>query len=263
MEHQIKKVEGKHQRCLEVENDYYGSVIYRYIGEIDFLKEKDADKYLAWAKVFHPAKFFRGYGCKSAELEKHMSLDEEMLLPKEEFLERKKAMYYVILDEDNLDWKDRNQSFIKTLPQERQDYLKKIGLPVGHTEDEFVGWYMNSRFVLSNRWLEQNKEYIAELEFKAQLREKAFIEAVRNDDMSGLRKATAQYVDLTLNNQEALEIAIENDNLRFVKYLINKNFNITHEDVEKGKSKMVKDVLMRVVEANEKKVHKAARKLGF
>lgn len=259
MEHQTKQVEGKHQRCLEVENDYYGSIIYRYIGEIDFVKEKDVDKYGAWANVFHPAKFFRGYGCESPALKKHMTIEEESLLSRDEFLERKKAVYYVILDEDNLDWNERNKGFIKTLSQERQDYLKKTGLPIGHTEDEFVGWYMNSKFVLSNRWLEQNKEYIAELEFKAQLREKAFMEAVRNDDMSGLRKATAQFVNLQLNNQEALDIAIENDNLRFVKYFVNKNFNITHDDVEKGKSKMVKDVLMRVVEANEKRANKARK----
>lgn len=56
-----------------------------------------------------------------------------------------------------------------------------------------------------------------------------FLEAVKDNKFSGVKKGFKRILDISGDNKQALKIAIENENLKIVKYLISKDVELTQE----------------------------------
>lgn len=240
----------------EVNSDYYGKIFYREIGEIDFLKKDNG-----WSDKYHPKTWFGSYAMKP-KINKFLSFDEQKKLSEQEFKDYHKATYSVVLDVDNKNWYNLNKEFLQALPSDdaRRIYLKHKDMPIALAEELMINWYINSKHMLSESWLKDNKEYVATLDARVQSMEQEFIEAVENQDIKGIRKATKRGINLNLNEGFALKHSVKKDNKELVVYFLNKGIQPTKEIITNSKSNEIKESLQAIFDRNQRKKAKIENK---
>jgi hypothetical protein len=108
--------------------DYYGPVVYRYVGTIDMLealKLNEIDDTIKWSKKYHPKHFFRTYALKT--LDKFQEHGGHM-----------KWEVWTVLGEDNPDWRAKpGTTYYENLQEKNR--RKKL-LPIAWAEEHIDKW---------------------------------------------------------------------------------------------------------------------------
>lgn len=244
-------------KTQEKTSDYYGKIFYREIGEISFLKKSHLIDTATWAEKFHPAKWFLGYMAVSKfdKLNKQLSFEEQAKLSKEDYQAYHSCTYFVLVEEDNKDWLATNKQMFINLPDTdvRKSFLKTKSFPAGCSEEHFISWFINSKMFISDRWLQENKDYVAQIEAVEKQWNDEFIQAVLHQDIKGIRTAYKRQVNIFMNNEFALTQAIIFKNNEMFKYFINKKFTVNENHLDIPTSDEIKDVIAKKVAILKKK----------
>lgn len=227
----------------------YGECYWREIGEINLFKA--STKYPEWTEKYHPRTFFISHGMKNLLDQEFLTMDEIIKLPPEDIDKYFTYKISIPFREDNPDWYKNNKEFIK---KNNPDY--KVKEYPGHERESFIAWYANSLEVITDEWKERHADFVKEISSVIETEYQNFFTAVENEDMKGVRKAQVLQLNLKRDNQKALHIAIEKANLPMVKYFIGKKFDISRDLLEKAQSNEIKEALLKVVEADEKRLNK-------
>jgi len=113
--------------------EYYGPVVYRYVGTIDMaesLKFIDVEESLKWTKKYHPKHFFGTYKLKN--LDKFQEFGGHM-----------KWDVWAVVKEDNSGWSAKPGTKYYERLQEK-DRRKKF-LPIALTEKQVDEWVAASK----------------------------------------------------------------------------------------------------------------------
>lgn len=233
-----------HQKIKEVNSENYGKYYVRELAAITTIN-KDVDLYFNWANKFHPKSFFGSYGANNWLTNEYVPQEDLHKLSLEDFKKFLTVSYFTVLDIDNLNWKVENEKFIKELePLEDRMFLQKAkSLPCELGFEEYVTWFINSKPFFAQEWMNANIEYIAEMNEIEKSWNIEFLEAVKDNNFSGVKKGFKRILDMSGDSKQALKIAIENENLQIVKYLISKDMELTQEHLDLNTSSDFKDFL--------------------
>lgn len=134
----------------KMESESYGDLFSRELGEVDFSKVgAGVDEFLSWVETYHPKNYFkRFFGFKKGEGDN--------------------VVYFSVFEEDNLDWFKENKEWIENLTNKgsRESFTRTKKLPIAEDIQLLLVWFENSQKYLSDRWLEDNAEYVKSLNEK-------------------------------------------------------------------------------------------------
>lgn len=109
-------------------SEYYGPVVYRYVGTIDMregIKLNEIDETMKWTKKYHPRHFFGTY--KLRTLDEFQTQGGHM-----------KWEVWVVLREDNPDWRAKpGTEYYEKL---QGKYRSKKYLPIAWPEEHIDKW---------------------------------------------------------------------------------------------------------------------------